>query len=202
MMAEQAARIGPNAVLQLVPIIDAQLGLAQRRVLMADAGFAALPDGSGMIDERPVARLHQALRARHPETAATLARCAGTATGGYILARRIPGLAQRLLRALPPTLSARLLAKAIAKHAWTFAGSGHFRIASFDPLAFEISDNPVVRGEQAQAPVCHWHAAVFQHLFRELVAPDYVATETACAATGAEICRFELTRNGRPPSER
>lgn len=193
-MVEPAARIGPNAVLQLIPIIDAQLGLAQRRVLMADAGIATLPDGSGMIDERPVARLHQALRARHPETAATLARCAGTATGGYILAHRMPKLVQRVLRALPPARSAKLLAKAIAKHAWTFAGSGQFHIASFDPLVFVIRDNPVVRGEQAEAPVCHWHAAVFQHLFRELVAQDYVVTETECAAKGGNVCRFELRR--------
>lgn len=193
-MPEPTARIGPNAVLQLVPVMDAQLGLAQRRVLLADAGIRALPDGSSMIDERPVARLHQMLRARYPDTAANLARCAGTATGNYILEHRIPKLAQRVLRALPPARAARMLAKAIARHAWTFAGSGQFHIVSVDPLVFEISNNPVVRGEQARSPVCHWHAAVFERLFRALVADDYVVTETHCAASGDKRCRFVLLR--------
>ena len=193
-MAEAGARIGPNAVLQLVPVLDAHLGTDQRCALLDEAGIRVLPDGTRMIDEQPVARLHQVLRARHPDRARTLAARAGTATGDYILRHRIPGPAQRLLRALPAPLSARLLARAIAKHAWTFAGSGRFRIASARPLVFEIADNPVVRGERAAAPVCDWHAAVFEQLYRALVSEDYVVRESHCAAQGADRCRFELFR--------
>ena len=194
-MADAAgARIGPNAVLQLVPVLDAHLGTDQRCALLAEAGIGILPDGTAMIDEAPVARLHQALRIRHPAVARRLARRAGLATGNYILKNRIPLPAQRLLRTLPAWLSARLLARAIAQHAWTFAGSGHFRVATGRPLAFEIDDNPVVRGERAVAPVCDWHAAVFERLYCALVADDYVVQESKCAARGDGVCRFELMR--------
>ena len=145
-----------------------------------------------MIDEAPVARLHQALRTRVPDLAPSLSRQAGTMTGDYILANRIPGLAQRVLRGLPASLGARILAKAIARHAWTFAGSGRFRVVSMRPLAFEIADNPVVRGERSAVPVCAWHAAVFERLYRQLVDDRYRAKETACGTAGAEACRFEL----------
>ena len=61
--------IGPNAVLQLVPLLDRAGGSDWRAVLMAQAGIAALPDGSGMIPEGPVARLHQAMRRDRPDLA-------------------------------------------------------------------------------------------------------------------------------------
>jgi hypothetical protein len=52
---------------------------------------------------------------------------AGQGTADYILAHRIPGPAKALIRALPAPLGARLLTAAIARHAWTFTGSGRFR---------------------------------------------------------------------------
>ncbi len=194
MTAGNEARIGPNAILQLVPVLDDSLGVEEREALCRGAGIAELPDGSAMIDEKPIARLHQALRREAPALAPELARRAGIATGDYVLANRIPRFARALLRILPARLSAPLLARAIEKHAWTFAGSGTFRIASMSPMVFEIVDNPVVRGEQAAEPVCHWHAAVFERLFRLLVATDYRAVETQCAAAGDPRCRFELHR--------
>ena len=97
-----------------------------------------------------------------------------------------------LLQHSPPWLAAPLLARTIDRHAWTFAGSGRFRIASKRPLVFELHDNPVVRGETAAEPICHWHAAVFQRLFNSLVDPDLTCRETACCATGSDCCRFEL----------
>lgn len=188
------ARIGPNAVLQLVPVLDRVVGRAARIRLMTGAGLFDMPDGSAMIDEGPVARLHQSMRRDLPDLAPDMARAAGRRTGDYILIHRIPGRAQALLRALPSPWSARLLAKAITRHAWTFAGSGRFQVASHAPLVFEIADNPLVRAEHAAAPVCHWHAAVFARLYSRLVARDYTCVETACCATGAPACRFVLTR--------
>ncbi len=192
-----AARIGPNAILQLVPILDDAIGADRRAELLEVAGIAELPDGTGMIDEAPVARLHQTLRRRMPELAPSVSTEAGSSTGDYILAKRIPRAAQRLLRILPARLGARVLASAIARHAWTFAGSGTFRVASQSPLVFEIADNPVVRGERSAGPVCVWHAAVFERLYRELIDDRYRVREVACGAAGAEACRFELVR--RPP---
>ncbi|NER80241.1 MAG: bacteriochlorophyll 4-vinyl reductase [Leptolyngbya sp. SIO1D8] len=192
------ARIGPNAILQLVPVLDGAIGTDVRAELLEAAGIAELPDGTHMIDEAPVARLHQTLRHRMPELAPSLSAAAGSNTGDYILANRIPRPAQRLLEMLPAWLGARLLASAIARHAWTFAGSGTFRVVSQRPLVFEIADNPVVRGERSASPVCAWHAAVFERLYRELIDDRYRVQEVACGAAGAEACRFELVR--RPPA--
>lgn len=191
-MSGSEARIGPNAILQLVPVLDHRIGVSGRDALLQAAGIEALPDGSAMIDEAPVARLHQELRRAVPEIAPGVASAAGTATGDYILKHRIPGFAQRLLKMLPAPLAARLLSAAIQKHAWTFAGSGSFRVVSRQPITFEISDNPVVRGEWSKTPVCAWHAAVFERLFRVLVADDYRAVETHCAAAGDAVCRFSI----------
>ncbi|MBI1416484.1 MAG: bacteriochlorophyll 4-vinyl reductase [Limimaricola sp.] len=190
----QAGVIGPNAVTQLLAVLaDAgQAEVATR--LMARAGCAVPDLDKGLIDEAPVARLHQALRTDYPDEAAGWAAAAGTRTADYILARRIPKAAQGVLKALPAVLSAPLLARAIAKNAWTFAGSGRFRVVSTRPITFEIADNPVVRGETADHPLCDWHAAVFTRLFQVLVDRRLVARETECCATGAPACRFEITR--------
>ncbi|MEO1245851.1 MAG: bacteriochlorophyll 4-vinyl reductase [Pseudomonadota bacterium] len=186
------ARIGPNAVLQLIPVLDEHLGVAGRDRLLTQAGLSGLPSGKRMIDEAPVARLHQELRRRLPEMAAPLARQAGEGTGDYIIEHRIPGLAVALLRWLPRALSARLLARAIERHAWTFAGSGDFSVMSRSPLVFEIRENPIVRGERSSAPVCDWHSAVFERLYRRLVADEYRAAEVSCRARGDGVCRFEI----------
>ncbi len=188
------ARIGPNAILQLVPVLDRACGRATRDRLLAAGGFTSVPDASAMVDECAVADVHQALRAALPGQAAALGWAAGTRTGDYIRINRIPRPAQAVLRALPRTLATRLLARAIAKHAWTFAGSGRFAIVGHRPLTVEIADNPVVRGERAAAPVCHWHAAVFERLFRTLVDPDLRCREVACCAAGAPACRFVIDR--------
>ncbi len=192
-----AARIGPNALLQLDPLLR-EAGLD--RSVYAAAGIEAMPDGTGMIDERPVARVHQELRRIAPGRAPDLAHAAGVGTGRYILAHRIPRPAQRLLRMLPAPLAARLLARAIAANAWTFAGSGRFSVKT--PFCFEIADNPVVRGETAPRPVCDWHSGVFTTLYAALAHPDMRCTETACCAAGAPACRFEIARPSRAVTRR
>jgi divinyl protochlorophyllide a 8-vinyl-reductase len=153
--------IGPNALLQLIPVLDRALGAPDRLRLFARAGAGAVPSDR-MIPEGPVAQVHRAVRACLPDQAPALMQEAGRGTADYILAHRIPKAAQRLLRALPRRLSASLLARAIARNAWTFAGSGQFRIVSWHPMVFEIADNPVIRGEAAPYPVCDWHVAVFR----------------------------------------
>jgi len=189
------ARIGPNAILQLVPVLEDAAGPDWTTHLLARAGVFELPDeNGGMIDEAPAARLHQALRTELPEVAPMLAREAGWRTGSYILARRIPAKAQWLLRHLPARLSVPLLCKAIEKHAWTFCGSGEFRLICSWPPVLEIADNPVVRGEHSDVPLCHWHAAVFERLFSALCGNHWKAVETQCCAQGQKTCRFILHR--------
>jgi divinyl protochlorophyllide a 8-vinyl-reductase len=117
--------------------------------------------------------------------------------GDYILAHRIPRPAQRLIRALPAPLGARLLVNAITKHAWTFVGSGIFRVLGHRPPTFEIIDNPLVAEDHASTPQCHWHAAVFERLFSSLVWPDVTVEEVSCRATGDPSCIFVLNPKGR-----
>lgn len=191
-MAAGAGRIGPNALLQLAPVLEARGGRALRERVFLAGGVDALPSEDGLMDEAPAGAVHRALRQVLPGEAPEIAAEAGRRTGDYILAHRIPALAQRVLRLLPPALAARLLTRAIAQHAWTFAGSGRFRVASVSPPVFEIADNPITRGERAATPVCHWHAAVFERLFSELVHPAATCVESSCSAAGGGVCRFEL----------
>ncbi|MBK5947605.1 bacteriochlorophyll 4-vinyl reductase [Rhodobacter veldkampii DSM 11550] len=187
------ARIGPNAILQLIPVLDRAVGRTARDALFAQAGVAVPPPDAGMLPETDIARLHHTLRQTMPDQAAQLAREAGLATGDYILANRIPALAQKVIRLLPKGLGSRILSGAIAKHSWTFAGSGDFTIVSLTPLTFEIAANPVVALDRAEAPICDWHAAVFERLFTTLIWRQGVTvTETACCARGDRACRFEL----------
>lgn len=195
-MSEDAQRadalIGPNAILQMLPVLDEVLGKAGRAQMLARAGVFDLPDGYCMIPEGDAARLHQQLRRDAPEAAPRVATLAGLNTADYILAHRIPKPAQTILRILPAPLAAKLLSRAIAKHAWTFAGSGAFSV--LDPWHFEIAGNPIVHGEHGDACLCHWHAAVFTRLYRRLVTRGAFCIETTCCAQGAPSCRFEITR--------
>jgi len=174
----------------MLPVLEQAGGVHFRDQVMAAAGIFEPPSDARMMPEAPAARMHQALRKLEPEMAPSLAWAAGVRTGEYILTHRIPLSAQRLLRALPARLAAPLLTKAIAKHAWTFAGSGRFSVPA--PLTFAIADNPIVRGERSDVPLCHWHRAVFETLFRALVNPDMTCVEETCCAMGAPECRFRM----------
>ena len=190
------ARIGPNAIHQHLPVLDALIGPALRAALLVRAGIDEPAPDCGMLPEDEVIHLHRAVWLFLPAHAPTVQRAAGLAVGEYILANRIPAPARWLIRHLPAPLGARLLAGAIARHAWTFAGSGRFRIVDQNPLTFEIGENPLALGPESGAPSCHWHAAVFERLFARLVWPDVAVVETQCCAHGAHACRFELRAKG------
>ena len=185
--------IGPNAILQMLPQIERIGGPERVHEMLAKAGIFAVPDGTAMIPEGDAARLHRLLRAEEPDLAPALSRAAGQDTARYILAHRIPKPAQVLLKALPRGLAANALSKAIARHAWTFVGSGRFR--ALDAWTFEIRNNPVIRHEVSDVPLCAWHAAVFETLYRALVHPGSRCHECRCGAQpGSEACRFRVAR--------
>lgn len=188
--------IGPNALTQLLPLLERAGGAELRETLLARAGVVELPDMLGLIDEGPVARLHQAMRAEVPDLAPGLAWEAGVRTADYILAHRIPPPVQALLKRLPAWAAGPVLSRAIARNAWTFAGSGRFEVVRGWPAVLLIHDNPVVRGERAAVPLCHWHAGVFERLTRVLVSDRARAREVACCACGAPACRFEVRAGG------
>jgi divinyl protochlorophyllide a 8-vinyl-reductase len=182
--------IGPNAILQHLPVLDEAIGPRMRHALLHLAEVAEPPADSGMIPQDDVARFHRFVRLYLPDKAEAVQRAAGLGTAGYILAHRIPKPAQTLIRLMPRALGARVLSAAIAKHAWTFAGTGAFRITARAPLTFEIGRNPLA--VHARTPSCTWHAAVFTGLFGALVWPGVRVIETACCGCGDPACRFEL----------
>ncbi|WP_022719611.1 bacteriochlorophyll 4-vinyl reductase [Rhodopseudomonas sp. B29] len=187
------AAIGPNAVLQLIQALDAA-GLQPAAAEIFDRAAAtewlAHPP-SAMVDERPVAAIHQTVRKLLPPAQATaILEDAGRRTGDYILANRIPKFAQVVLKLMPAKIAARMLTSAISAHSWTFAGSGRFSAKAGKTVTFEIANNPLCAGEHADHQVCVWHASVFQRLFCELVSPYTRVSETACGARGDAACRF------------
>ncbi len=193
--AADAGLIGPNAILQMMPVLERMAGPEGALRMLRQAGVEALPDGQSMIPEGQAARLHQWLRGTMGDQAAVMAAEAGQNTARYIMKHRIPGPVQTVLKVLPAPLAARALSGAITKHAWTFAGSGAF--TAHGPWRFEIADNPIVRGEESDTCLCHWHAAVFETLYRKLVHGDCTCRELACGAQpGVGACDFEITRRG------
>jgi len=211
---EAGGRIGPNAVTRLAEALEELHGPP-----LTDAIFAAAQllryrraPPSTMVDETAVTTLHAALRGTlAPQDAATVARRAGSLTGDYLLAHRIPALVRALLRALPAPWAARLLVRAVARHAWTFTGSGAFSAiavsgrppsdtaatpeagAGRPRLWLVVRDCPLCRGASAASPVCDYYAATFERLFATLVSRSARVHETACQANGASACRFEVS---------
>jgi divinyl protochlorophyllide a 8-vinyl-reductase len=190
-----AGRIGPNAVTRVAEVLRERGGAARARQVFARAGLAhyvAVPP-TAMIDEDEVIRLHRALRELlGAAPAREVAREAGERTADYVLAHRIPAPVRQLLRALPAPLAARLLLRAIARHAWTFSGSGRFAALAGRPLRVTIEGNPLCRGLTADTPQCVYYAATFERLFQRLVSRDTRVVEVACEATGAAACVFEI----------
>ncbi len=186
---ERAGRVGPNAVIQLGHALRVRHGEARAREVCSAAGSPGQRSDppEAMVDERVVASLFDALCARLPPVeAAAAAGDAGSRTADYLLAHRIPRPVRLVLARLPAWASARLLLRAIAANAWTFAGSGAFTARPGSPHVVEIAHNPIAM------PGCAWHVAVFEGLFRALVAPCAEVRHVRCCRDGAPACRFEI----------
>lgn len=185
------ARIGPNAVIQIGETLLAHgaEGLAQRIYFAAGRSEWLRRPPDSMIGEADAAAVHAGLRRLAPPCEArAYAAEAGMRTGDYILAHRIPSFARAMLGACPSRLAARLLCAAIARHAWTFAGSGQFAW-TVEGAIFKLS---ISRNPLAVEGGCAWHEAVFAQLFRRLVHARAEVRETSCCAAGDDACRFEV----------
>lgn len=188
-LATGAARIGPNAIIQLAAALAEEHGEAAAFAVFAHAGLTGwLAHAPGaMVPEADVAALHRALVAQLSEPEARgVAASAGKRTAAYLLANRIPGIIQVLLRLLPASPSARILLRAIARHAWTFVGSGSLAVAPGNPIVITISGGPLRAAGPGAPCVATYYAATFEGLFRALVHRDAHAaalsrpTETTC----------------------
>lgn len=165
-----AGLVGPNAVIQLAAALAGHPDIA--RAVFARAGHADLLDAPPreMIDQSIPAALFAALYAELPPAqAGQVAQRAGWLTGQYILAHRIPRAAQKLLHLLPARLGARMLLRAIQRHAWTFAGTGICKIGRGDGAGalgqISLLQNPM------PMPDSLWHQGVFAALFSTIISP-------------------------------
>jgi divinyl protochlorophyllide a 8-vinyl-reductase len=180
--------LGPLAVSQLLVATEQLCGREARDALCRDAKMTRTPAWNEPVPEEKVARLHQSLRRLYPDFAEQVARLAGQKTADYILDKRMPGRALRLLSSTPKSIAVWLLTRAARQHSWAFHGSGTFIVHK--PLEYEVLENPITSGEHAHGPVCHYHAAAFERLFQRLVDPALRCREVACRANGAPSCRF------------
>lgn len=202
--ADSPALIGPNAILRVADALAAS-PLADLRSLVFDrAGlshYLASPPQQ-MLPQTEVQRLHAALRQTLGwADAQRIAADAGRRTAHYLLAHRIPRPVQMLLRGLPAPWAARVLLSAIGRHAWTFAGSGRFSAKPGYPVVLTIAQNPLCEGLHSEEAACAYYAATFETLFRTLVHRHSRVLETACEATGASACRFEIRWRDAPPPQ-
>lgn len=195
-MNARAGRIGPNAITRVAEVLLPRLGPGATAGIFERAGllpYLAHPP-EAMVDEAEVSRLHRALRAALGEPKAReIAFDAGTRTGDYLLAHRIPKPVQAVLRHLPAAWASRVLLMAIRRHAWTFAGSGRFTARAGRPVRLTILHNPLCAGLASQEPACAFYTATFERLFRVLVHANAHAREVACEAMGAPACVFEVS---------
>lgn len=189
------ARIGPNAIIQLVAAVEHRWGPGTAAALLAEATPytpASLP--KDMVDERePLALVHLLVDRLGADAAAPVLHDAGVRTAEYLLAHRIPRVAQWVIRRLPRRFGLALLLRAIGSHAWTFAGSGEFSVSwdrGWPTLSFARC--AMCRGLALHRTICDYYAGTFEHLFRTLVAEDITVTEVACQAQGATRCRFHV----------
>jgi divinyl protochlorophyllide a 8-vinyl-reductase len=203
-VAEVFGRIGPNAITRVAEALSAMEGKSAAQRVFGRAGLQPyLTDApTDMVDEADVTRLHIALREDlGAARAREVGRLAGQHTADYLLAHRIPHLAQHVLRCLPAPVASRLLAKAIARNAWTFAGTGTFSAQHGRPTIFSIADCPICRGQKAAAPCCDFYAATFERLYIRLVHPQARVAETDCQAMGAAACSFMISWHEAPRRE-
>jgi divinyl protochlorophyllide a 8-vinyl-reductase len=189
------ALIGPNAIIQLVEALRAHWGHQETHKLLEAVGLGVYCDQPprNMVPQNEVVALHQRLfSVVDLQEFKRLSAEAGRRTGDYLLAHRIPRPVQWLLKCMPDALAARLLSRAIQKHAWTFAGSGVFAYRWRAQLEFSITGNPVIAGLHSEVPICDYYAATFERIFRVLVNERWRVVEQSCEASGDAACRFEI----------
>lgn len=167
------ARIGPNAIFQLLESVREAHGSRAAFHLLGAAGMEGYVYGlpHSMVPEGEVTALYAALQRQYGSAeAAKLSEVAGLRTADYLLAHRIPKLAQRVLETLPPPLASRLLLKAIGHHAWTFSGSARFGWKYGRPLEVWLDGGAWLNSRTARAAARSFYGAVFERLFQKLVA--------------------------------
>jgi divinyl protochlorophyllide a 8-vinyl-reductase len=195
--AGSGARIGPNAILQLAGPLERMFDGAVMAQLL-NLAQVPMPSGSEMVPEEDVQRVHHTLWQLFPDQARELSEEAGRGTARYITENRIPRFAQLVLRLMPRAIGERMLARAIAQHAWTFCGSGALDVQRRGrEIHFVLENNPLAATGGPSHRSCHWHDAVFAELFSCVLGGRYSCEEASCRGCGGATCRFVLRRGSR-----
>jgi len=187
------AQIGPNALIQMVEALRIFWGPEETRTLLGSLGLEHYADAppQRMLPQEQVAALHSRLfQLVDLPTFKSISREAGLRTADYLLAYRIPSAVQWALKRLPDAIAARVLCRSIARHAWTFAGTGEFSYEWSPRLVFRLRGNPLCRNITSGAPVCDYYAATFERIFRTIVNDKWRVQELQCEANGASHCEF------------
>jgi len=193
--SDRPGRIGPNAVLQVFNALEEGHGVqeATRMARLAGLSHHREQAPATMIDERDVVALHKTVRnAMTGKEADQILWRAGERTADYILANRIPKPVQIMLRALPAKLASRLLLKAIAKNAWTFAGSGTFAFTAGKPAILTLTDCPACTEVYAYNERCAYYSATLQGLFQALAHKRSRIEDDLSLTTNGRVRRFVL----------
>jgi len=194
-----AGRIGPNVLIQTAHALAQRLGRERAgRILRESTQHTLDTLPTGMIDETRANALMRRLVEEHG-TAFTRSVMydAGTRTGDYLLAHRIPGFARILLPTLPTNVALRLLLKAIGRHTWTFAGSANVRITVGNPAVVSLARCPLCAGILSDVHLCDFYTGTFARLAHVLLGPSGYAEEVACESTGSSACRFLIGTRGQ-----
>ena len=193
--AGHAGRIGPNAILQVFIALEVSGGKATVERIARHAGLThhlASPP-TAMVDERDVVALHRAVGAQlHPSEADTVMRTAGDMTARYILANRIPVPVRFALKHLPAVIACRLLLRAIARHAWTFAGSGAFAFTTGRPAILSLTDCPACMQVYDADEPCTYYSATLEGLFAALVHPNARIANLPAVNSDGRVRSFRL----------
>jgi len=78
-------------------------------------------------------------------------------------------------------------------------GWGRFQVVLWEPgrVVVEVENSPFAQGGSGSAaPTCHLTAGVLAGMLAQILGTSVKARETACAAGGAERCRFDLAESG------
>jgi divinyl protochlorophyllide a 8-vinyl-reductase len=187
------AQIGPNALIQTVTALRAIYDDDQTAAILARSGQLSLMDEhpADMVPECEFDRLVQAMAdALGEDCARRVLHRSGALTADYLLAHRIPGLFQRLLRFLSHPwgsqgLAMRLLLLAVSKNAWTFVGSGAF--------SYGFGDRAVIRVVSSIHPVgaaSGFYGGTFERLVHSLIDAEACVYFVYAAPDNPNLCEY------------
>ncbi|MFN3385789.1 MAG: bacteriochlorophyll 4-vinyl reductase [Candidatus Thermochlorobacter sp.] len=182
------AKMGPNGIIQTFNAIASQFGenAAQQALLTAGLQKYIAERPHEMVDEREFHRLVHSVCEHFDEDARNaILLNAGERTAHYLLQARIPKLFQLLLKGLPTRWAAKLLLWSIAKHAWTFAGSGEFSYQVHSGIEATI----LVR-ESTHYEVALFFGGALQTLFQTLFKDPTDFNIQVVPSNQALLCRY------------